>query len=136
NVIEAIDVLKRFIDKAKLLTDSEEHSDEPNLKRLLEYIDSHYMESISLSSLADHFHFNPSYLSTYFSTHKGEGFSEYLNKVRIERAIDLLQEKNIPISEISHLVGYSDHSYFCKVFKKSTGMSPSSYQKQFFSHGK
>src|SRR5690606_7740988 len=89
NVIEAIDVLKRFIDKAKLLIDSEEHSDEPNLKRLLEYIDSHYMESISLSSLADHFHFNPSYLSTYFSTHKGEGFSEYLNKVRIERAIDL-----------------------------------------------
>jgi two-component system response regulator YesN len=103
-----------------------------NIKRILDYIEQNYAEQLTLTELANHFHFNPSYLSTYFSTHTAEGFSEYVTKIRIEKSIELLRNRNVSISEVSGKVGYSDHSYFCKVFKRLKGMSPSSYRKQFF----
>ncbi|GIP46916.1 hypothetical protein J53TS2_05070 [Paenibacillus sp. J53TS2] len=101
-----------------------------NMKLLLEYIDEHYGEPLSLSSLSRHFHFNPSYLSSYFSTHNDEGFSEYLNRIRIAKAMELLRTDVLPISEIGSQVGYSDPSYFTKVFKKQTGLSPREYRRQ------
>ncbi|AZK48439.1 response regulator transcription factor [Paenibacillus lentus] len=104
----------------------------PSMKLLLDYIDEHYAEPISLTEMARHFHFNPSYLSSFFATHHHESFKEHLNRVRIDKAADLLRNGDIPISEISSRVGYGDHSYFCKVFKKSTGLSPTQYRRQYF----
>lgn len=103
----------------------------PSMKLLLDYIDEHYAEPISLTEMARHFHFNPSYLSSFFAAHHHEGFKEHLNRVRIGKAADLLRRGDIPISEISSRVGYGDHSYFCKVFKKSTGLSPTQYRRQY-----
>ncbi|MBM7600051.1 two-component system response regulator YesN [Virgibacillus halotolerans] len=100
-----------------------------NFEKLIDYIDQHYSEPLKLKEVANHFHFNPSYLSSYFSTHYQEGYNEYLNRVRIEKAKEYLRENKISISEISGMTGYADHSYFCKVFKKRTGMSPSSYRR-------
>ncbi|WP_117160918.1 response regulator transcription factor [Paraliobacillus sp. X-1268] len=100
-----------------------------NMTVLLAYIDEHYSESISLTGLAKHFHFNPSYLSAYFSMHHNLGFSEYLTGVRIGKAKELLENSQISISDISGMVGYADHSYFCKVFKKRVNKSPGSYRK-------
>jgi two-component system response regulator YesN len=101
-----------------------------NMKKILQFIEDHYADQLSLSDVAEHFHFNPSYLSNYFSTHNKEGFIEYLNKVRIEKASQLLLKDSASISEISGLVGFSDHSYFCKVFKKINGMSPSKFRRK------
>lgn len=101
-----------------------------NMKRLLEYMEAHYAEPLTLKEMAKHFHFNPSYLSSYFSAHNPDGFAGHLNKIRIGKAAALLREGELAINEISGLVGYSDHSYFCKVFKKLTGLSPSSYRRQ------
>lgn len=106
-------------------------SGNPSMKLLLDYIDEHYAEPISLTEMARHFHFNPSYLSSFFAAHHHEGFKEHLNRVRIDKAADLLRKGDIPISEISSRVGYGDHSYFCKVFKKSTGLSPTQYRRQY-----
>lgn len=100
------------------------------LKRILDYIQEHYAEPLTLTEIAHHFHFNPSYLSNYFVNHNKEGFSEYLNKVRIEKACELLRQEDATISDISGQVGYSDHSYFTKVFRKQKGVSPSQYRKQ------
>ncbi|QDP39633.1 response regulator transcription factor [Radiobacillus deserti] len=100
-----------------------------NMKKLLEYVNQHYAEPLGLTELAEHFHFNPSYLSNYFSTHHGEGFSEYVNKVRITKACELLKKSKQSISNISEEVGYSDPSYFSKVFKKMVGVSPSQFRR-------
>ncbi|MEK3890190.1 response regulator transcription factor [Bacillus sp. FSL K6-3431] len=129
---EALLQLEAFITAARyVITEKRLNMVQPNMQKLLNYIDKHYAESLSLTEMADHFHFNPSYLSNYFSMNNNEGFNEYLNKVRIEKSTELLKQDTTPISEISHLVGYSDHSYFCKVFKKMKGTSPSKYRKQF-----
>ncbi|MCP3762222.1 response regulator transcription factor [Domibacillus sp. A3M-37] len=130
---EAIRQLMNFLTDVKQAVYNQSTSKiDPGIKKIMDYIDQHYDQPLTLTEVASRFHFNPSYLSTYFSNHSSEGFSEYVTKVRIEKAVDLLQQRHIFISEISGKVGYADHSYFCKVFKKVKGMSPSSYRKQFF----
>ncbi len=128
---DVVDHLNQFILEAKqCIYSSENQLNNLNMKKLLKYIEEHYAKPLTLKDVAKHFHFNPSYLSSYFSTHKGEGFIEYLNSVRIEEASMLLAKGSATISEISRMVGYSDHSYFCKVFKKMTGLSPSQYRRK------
>jgi two-component system response regulator YesN len=103
-----------------------------NMTKLLQYMEEHYAEPLSLTELARHFHFNPSYLSSLFTTYNQEGFKEHLNTIRTGKAAELLRAGEAAISEISSMVGYGDHSYFCKVFKKYTGLSPSGYRRQHY----
>ncbi|MFU0799746.1 MAG: response regulator [Xylanivirga thermophila] len=93
------------------------------------YIRNNYKDQISLDVIADKFHISYSYLSSYFSNYAHMGINEYLNDVRIQKAKELLITTNIPIGDISEMVGYSDQSYFGKVFKKLVGMNPSTYRK-------
>ncbi|QGQ44401.1 response regulator transcription factor [Metabacillus sediminilitoris] len=128
---EAVKLLNLFIEESKkCILSNRSHLDNSNIKMILQYIDEHFAEPLSLTGVAKHFHFNPSYLSNYFATHNNEGFIEYLNKIRIEEASKLLINDTITISKISEIVGYSDHSYFCKVFKKIKGLSPSQYRRK------
>lgn len=132
NVKDAIDLLNEFLDEVnKVIEKKQNDPSHSNIQKLLNYIDAHFAEPLSLTDLANHFHFNPSYLSTYFSTHHRVGFNEYINEIRIEKAKELLRNGTVSISKISGMAGYSDHSYFCKVFKKKTGKSPSSYRRSF-----
>ncbi|MGP4039408.1 response regulator transcription factor [Gracilibacillus sp. D59] len=129
-VREAISIFDTFlakVEKKVLPANAETIS---NIQLLLDYIEEHFDSHLTLSTLADHFHFNPSYLSSYFSKHHQEGFSEYLNYVRIKNARNMLKETDMSISAISEAVGYSDPSYFTKVFKRMTGKSPSTYRKE------
>lgn len=129
----ALKQLYQFInDLNTTLQLNKQRNSNPNMSLIISYIHEHYMEPLSLSEIANQFHFNPSYLSSYFSAHNNEGFSEYLNRVRVERAAELLAKEIVSIAEISEQVGYSDHSYFTKVFKKIMGISPSQYRKLNF----
>ncbi len=128
---ETVEQLNKFIEHVnKCLYSEKNQPSNLKMKKLLQYIEDHYADPLSLTDVAEHFHFNPSYLSNYFSTNNKEGFVEYLNKVRIEKASQHLLKDSASISEISGIVGYSDHSYFCKVFKKINGMSPSKFRRK------
>lgn len=98
------------------------------INKIIQYIYEHYDEQLTLSYVSKLFNFNYHYLSSYFSSHNEEGFNEFLNKIRIKKACEFLNQ-DIPISDISSMVGYSDQSYFSKVFKKFTGLTPSSFRK-------
>jgi len=133
DVRESLLFLNQFLDKSKLVIGGvSANSKQPNMQRLLDYINEHYAEPLNLTEMGKRFHYNPSYLSNYFSENNHQSFSEYLKQVRIEKSIELLEEKDKSIAKISMLVGYSDHSYFCRVFKKFVGVSPSSYRRQYF----
>lgn len=71
--------------------------------KISQYIYDHYDEPLALTDVAKKFNFNYSYFSSYFSSHNKEGFNEFLNKIRIEKAIEMLN-KDIPISQISCMV--------------------------------
>lgn len=123
NVMENIVLeLNEFINKNINL-------EEDKINEILEYIKEHYNKALELSDISKVFNFNYYYLSYYFNNHCKEGFSEYLNRIRIENACELLKENKRYVSEISSMIGYSDHSYFCRVFKKITGYTPSSYRR-------
>ncbi|MBT2569742.1 response regulator transcription factor [Planococcus sp. ISL-110] len=132
HVTEVLDQFHGFLERVESIILSGDKASDPsnNLDKILAYIEQHYTEPLRLSEIANHFHFNASYLSSYFSTHHKEGFSEYLNRVRIKKSMELLENSTVSISNISGMVGYSEHSYFCKVFKRITGMSPGSYRKE------
>lgn len=131
NVNEVRGLLDTFLKEVKEIIHLGDKANEfNNLDKILEYIELHYTEPLRLSEIANHFHFNASYLSSYFSTHHKEGFSEYLNRVRIKKSMELLANSTVSISNISGMVGYSEHSYYCKVFKRITGMSPGTYRKE------
>jgi len=105
-------------------------SSEHKIVEICQYIREHYMENLELVQLAKQFNYNYNYLSTYFNKEVNEGFAGYLNGIRIEKACDLLKTTTRSIAEISDMVGYSDHSYFCRVFKNSKGKTPSQWRKK------
>ncbi|OCA86603.1 response regulator transcription factor [Bacillus sp. FJAT-27986] len=130
---ETIKLLDCFIEEAnKCIFLMENRAENITMKKFMDYIKSHYAEPLTLTDVATYFHFNPSYISSYFTTHNHEGFIDSLNRIRIEEACKLLLNETATIAEISEMVGFSEHSYFCKVFKKIKGMSPSQYKRKQF----
>ena len=92
---------------------------------IVNYVDNHFREcDISLGRLADVFSYTEKYLSSLFKKNMQIGFITYLNNLRTQYASQLISKGEMSISEISEACGYSDYSYFCKVFKKNTGKTP------------
>lgn len=100
------------------------------VNKMIDYIQENSSEQLNLKQVADEFHVSYSYLSTYLSHKLGLGFSEYLNKLRVETAKTMLQNTEFSVSEICGKVGYLDQSYFSKVFKKMVGVSPTAYRRE------
>ena len=95
-----------------------------------EFIERHYMNEITLGSMAIVMHITPAYLSTRFKSDTGQTFSEYLIHYRMERAKELLRNTNYSCSQVAGNVGYTDYAQFSKMFKKYSGQSPAEYRKQ------
>lgn len=94
----------------------------------MSWISEHLQEDISLSRLAEEFHFNSSYLSQMFKNELGVNYHTYLNQVRINRAKYYLRETDMSISTIADMVGFQNYRVFTKVFKNMTGELPSRYR--------
>ena len=101
----------------------------PQINAMVQYIRNNYADpELSISKLADIFCFSKKYLSAVFSKKMGINFTEYLAKIRIERATELLTKEKISVAELATRCGFSDSFYFSKVFKRITGVSPSKYE--------
>jgi AraC-like DNA-binding protein len=86
--------------------------------------------NLSLKDLSGELNVHPAYLSREFSKYFDNlSFGDYVRKMRIDKAINLLETTNHSLSEIAYLTGFSDQSHFTRIFKKQTGQNPSSYRK-------
>ncbi|NLU09652.1 MAG: response regulator [Tepidanaerobacter acetatoxydans] len=103
---------------------------ESGIKKALDYISQNYTENISLCDVANYVHHNESYLSRKIKETIGMTFVQYLTKLRMEKAIELLQNPNALIQEVAQQVGYTDYRYFSLNFKKYTGYSPKEFSKK------
>lgn len=97
---------------------------------LRRYIDAHYRESITLSTLAEISHVSKYHLVHAFTKTYGMPPMNYVNLCRIEEAKQLLKNDDYPLSFISRFLGFSSPSYFSQAFKKVSGFSPNAYRKQ------
>lgn len=101
------------------------------LKRILEYIDTHYMEEdLAMKDAADYAYISVSYLSLILKKEIGKIFIEYLTEVRIEKAKNCLLHTNMKNYEVANACGYSTPAYFSTVFKGVCGVSPSAFRKE------
>ena len=99
------------------------------VRACLNYIDFHYMEPLSLESLAIRFSINKNYLSTRFHRETGRTVTDYINGIRVQRAADLLGKTALSMQEIAEQCGFADANYFTRIFKKVHGLSPNEYRK-------
>ncbi len=97
----------------------------------LNYINTNYMEPLTLKQLAQRVHLSDHYLGQLFKTVTGESFLKYLTNVRMEKARMFLENPVLKIYEISERVGYTDPKHFMKVFKKTNGCTPKDYRQGF-----
>lgn len=99
--------------------------------RLQDYISIHYADALSLSAVAETFQVSVSYLCAAVRRERNTTPHRMLTEIRMEKAMELLQQTELPISEVAGKVGISDYNYFSRVFHSKTGMSPSAYRKQY-----
>jgi hypothetical protein len=86
--------------------------------------------TLSLQQVSDELEINPAYLSREFSKYfENLSFGEYIRKLRIEKAMQLMHSTNCSLTEIAYLTGFSDQSHFTRIFKKQTGQTPTIYKK-------
>lgn len=95
---------------------------------VLNYVDSHYAEEISLDSIAERFHINTAYFCKLFKSVTGKTFIEYLTDKRIEVARKLLKTTDMKTYQVAEKTGFQTPEYFSKIFKKMTGYSPKEYK--------
>lgn len=97
-------------------------------QQIEQYLLMNYTEKLSLSSLAKRFAVSESYLSRAFKKNIGMGITEYVNRLRIQKAKEWLLNPELRIAWIAEQLGYSDEKYFSRVFRKLEGCSPQAYR--------
>jgi len=104
-------------------------SKRPEVKEACKYVSLHLNRRISLDEVAEVLHLNASYFSRMFKKVTGETFIEYVTRMKMERAKELLDQTSNTVGEISELLGYDNQSYFIKTFKTHAGVTPMEYRK-------
>ena len=99
-------------------------TDNPNFNELIDYVENHYNEKLTLDMLADMFGFSRNYICNLFSKHLNTSLSRYITDIRMKKAKEMLSDKTLLLKEIAISLGYKEYYHFYKVFKDYYGYSP------------
>ncbi len=122
---ETIDEVESWLKNiiAGLITSLKKYS--PAVLKALDFISGNFTRDITLQEISEYVYMSKNYFSKVFKDETGENFVEYLSRVRINHAKKLLESENLKAYEVSERVGYTNYRYFCRIFKKITGINPS-----------
>lgn len=101
------------------------------IRNTTEYIAKHLTDNLALETIAEAVSANPSYLSRVFKKECGETLTEYITRMRIEKAKELLRLPDYFVYQVSEATGFNDPAYFSTLFKKYVGISPKEYKQKF-----
>ena len=99
-----------------------------HIRKALQFMAENYAQQLTLEIVAEHVKLSPSYFSTLFRRVTGISFRSWLCQIRVEESKLLLLHTNFPLSDIAIAVGFTDQSYYCKVFKRIVGITPGKYR--------
>ena len=126
------EIQSEFIRLAVLITQAVVIQDDRESDNIIQkartYIDQNYARDLSLDDVAREVGISPYYFSKLFKEQTGQNFIDYLTGLRIETAKHLLEDPAMSVKEICIRSGYSNQNYFSRIFKKSTGMTPTEYR--------
>ena len=103
------------------------------IEEIVQYVRVNSEKPLSLKVLSYRYNLTAAYLGQLYKKHTGHNFSSHLNTIRVEKAKLLLQNLQLKEYEVAREAGYSDASYFFRIFKKQTGMNPSEYREKITS---
>ena len=98
------------------------------IEQIKKIINNRYKDNIGINEIAQEVYLTTTYLCMVFKQETGETVNDYLTKVRIEKARELLKDPQNKLYDICYEIGYSEPGYFSKIFKKHTGLTPSEYR--------
>ncbi|MBQ8039253.1 MAG: helix-turn-helix transcriptional regulator [Lachnospiraceae bacterium] len=110
------------------LSSHKSHKNSTLNRDIISYISEHYTGDLTLAEIADNFHMSYKYFSRYFKNTFNTTLSDYIMKLRLERAELLLSQSELSITEISLQTGFNNISFFIRSFKKAYGMTPLKYR--------
>lgn len=118
-------MLHQFFDMVFDFNDAKHQS---TIQQVSAYIQDHLEEKLTLEKVSNQVHLSKSYLCRILKEELGCTFTEYVNRLRVERSKLYLHRSNMSLSEIAHLVGFDDQSYFTRIFKRQVGIPPGKYR--------
>lgn len=101
------------------------------INQINSYIEENYTSSISLSNIAEKFFINKNYLCDIFKSETNSTINDYITNLRIDKSKELIRDTSLTLTQIAYQIGYQNTSYFNRVFRKKTGISPSEYMKLY-----
>ncbi len=125
---EIINRVKSLINNAINIIKNSQGVDTTIVEKAKAYIEKNFNKDISLEDVAGYVYLNATYFSRIFKENMGENFIDYLIKLRIKKAKQLLLNQNYKVYEVCDMVGYKTTKYFYKLFKEYTGYTPTEYR--------
>lgn len=126
-------LIERIFEKIVSKAVFDEGKENALVEQILQYIDEHYKESLTLERLSQQFYFSQNQIIRTVRAKTGYTPHEYLTRIRLAKACELLQFTDTPIMEVGKTVGYENNSHFSAAFRRLYGLSPAKYRSHFAS---
>jgi two-component system response regulator YesN len=124
---------REFHDLINTLLNVKFQKEKNSIQLIEEYLRSNYQKDINLQEIADQFFLSREYISRKFKQEYHETITDYLMRIRMDKAKELLKNPHLKIYEIADHVGYQNEKYFSKLFKKIIGVTPNEYRSSLVS---
>ncbi|WP_419874209.1 response regulator [Candidatus Pristimantibacillus sp. PTI5] len=129
NETQIRDTVLDYIHRYMAIETKGEASQRHNLiGKVIEYMEKHFQEHVTVKQIAGIYHLNASYLSVLFKKETGKTISDFLQETRMNKAKELLRDPSIKVYEVSEQVGFQTPAYFAYLFKKTTGYTPQEFR--------
>lgn len=112
------------------LSERKEGHNKKIINDILKIIEENYGKNLTIIDISNEVFLSPNYISIIFKREIGESFTDFLVKFRLGKAKKMLKETNLKVYQVGSMVGYSNISYFCSIFKNFYGVSPSEYREK------
>ncbi|MBJ9992519.1 response regulator [Paenibacillus sp. S28] len=126
SVEQLLDRLDRFIQDRKEQVPTEQNT----IQKVLTYLQTHYADNLNMAVVSNHFSLNYSYFSQAFQEFTGESFSNYVRRLRLDKAKELLVHSDLKVYEISDQVGFENVKHFTRIFKDTEGITALEFRSQ------
>ncbi|MBM7569146.1 two-component system response regulator YesN [Paenibacillus sacheonensis] len=123
---QLLDRLDRFIQDQR----EQAPTDQSTMQKVIAYLQEHYTDDLNMAVVSNHFSLNYSYFSHAFQEYSGESFSNYVRRLRLDKAKELLVHSELKVYEISEHVGFENVKHFSRRFKEAEGITPLEYRSQ------